>query len=91
MSPNVPTARPSVAGAVRLRAVLDHHDAARARERHDRIHVGRPAGEMDDNDRSRAVRQHRRDRFGRDIAAVRDRRRRRRASPPRSPRRTQRR
>ena len=59
-----------VAGAVGLGAVLDHLDAARPRELHDRIHVDGITAEVHDDDRARALGQHRPDRFGRDIAAV---------------------
>src|SRR5436190_9600491 len=63
--------RPAVVrGAVRLGTVLDHYDVALACERHDGIHVARPAGEMNQENRLRARGKHRRDGFGRQILGI---------------------
>ena len=61
-----PAAHP---GTLRLRHVLDHREPMPAGQRHDRLHVGRLAVEMDGHDRPGARRDRRRNPVGIDVGA----------------------
>ena len=64
MSPNVPTRRPAVAGAVRLGRVLDDAQAVLARDRDERLHVDGRAHQVDRDHAARARADRRLDGLG---------------------------